>query len=488
MTDESTEEDNLIEVEVEQDLSFTAGRTSTDAFSGFNQHGIRENRNDSGDLQSVDVVYEAMQPGPPEDRNGVRITEDFLQSVADKEYSQQEPYMLGHSEKPLDEVGKMKQVWYSDTANKLMVMNRVFNTGAATHDEVISRLTHNPPTMTDGSVGLGSNYEAVVNGDEEPELVDGKIREFSTVPFPGGYDNGGVGLPSADFADAVLEMSEDGDELDEVYSDWSDAVNMTASQLDSWSDHPCADTASQDPAKVRKRNMRLLEKNKSDWTSDDVDDAKRTISFIERMRGQKPDSPAEGGKGTCPSEWAVSLLNWAYNPFDGMPDGTPDPEESSSNVETITFDSHMEEKSKVYSMWEEMTNMTEEQMEMWEDHPCSDEGVDVSEEHRDNFMMLMGQPVDGWGMEEMQIANRVVAYISDSMDQDPDNPMNGGPGTCPSRWAVNLLNRGVNPFDSFPSGNPEFSDAVEVINFDDEAHVNSSSENPDLATTKTIKF
>jgi hypothetical protein len=112
----------------------------------------------------------------------------------------------------------------------------------------------------------------------------------------------------------------------------------------------------------------------------------------------------------------------------------------------------------------------------------------VSEQHRDNFMMLMGQPVESWEMEAVQIANREVDYISEAMEMEPDDPESGGPGTCPSRWAVNLLNRGVNPFDSFPSGNPQFDHTVEVINFDDEAHDGSTSENSDLATTTTIKF
>jgi hypothetical protein len=207
-------------------LSFTAGRTDPQSLDGFNEHGVRENKNESGELTSVDVVYEAMQPGPPENRNGVRITEEFLRTVAGKDYSQQEPYMLGHSEKPLDEVGKMRDVWFSGVANKLMVMNRVFNTGAATHDEVISRLTHTPPTMTDGSVGLGNNYQAIINDDDEPELVDGKIREFSTVPFPGGYDDGGVGLPSSDFAESVLEMAEDDEEPDGDFDSEDNPVSV----------------------------------------------------------------------------------------------------------------------------------------------------------------------------------------------------------------------------------------------------------------------
>jgi len=111
------------------------------------------------------------------------------------------------------------------------------------------------------------------------------------------------------------------DEVDEVYSEWSDHVNMTASELEEWSNHPCAEEASVDTDAVIDRNMHLLETNKSDWGADEVEDAKRTISFISRMSDEanEPDDPRDGPHG-CPSEWAISLLNWAHNPFDSIPE------------------------------------------------------------------------------------------------------------------------------------------------------------------------
>lgn len=230
---DTSEGDEVTSIEMDDQLEFTAGRALPESvdLDGFSEHGVRENRNDDGDLESVDIVYEAMEPGPPEERNGVRITDTFLRTVAQKDYSNSEPYMLGHSDRPLDEIGKVREVWFSDTAEKLMVMNRVFNTGASTHDEVISRMTHTPPTMTDGSVGFGDDYTAVVNANDEPELTDGKIREFSTVPFPGGYDEGGVGLPSSAFAEQVLEEAEsqfdDGEQGDKSPENSASAVTET---------------------------------------------------------------------------------------------------------------------------------------------------------------------------------------------------------------------------------------------------------------------
>ncbi|MFB6188195.1 MAG: hypothetical protein ABEI86_15205 [Halobacteriaceae archaeon] len=216
-------------VDSDAHLEFSAGRYEDQPIDleGFNEYGVRENRDENDDLRSVDVVYEAMEPGDPDDRNGVRITEEFLREVASKDYTGQEPYMLGHSDQPLDEVGKIRKVWFSEEVGKLMLMNRVFNTGAPTHEEVVKRLTYDPPTMTDGSVGLGNQYEAVINERGEPELVDGTIREFSTVPFPGGYDNGGLGLPNAAFAEQLMEGAEVDDGENEEESPENSAFSVT---------------------------------------------------------------------------------------------------------------------------------------------------------------------------------------------------------------------------------------------------------------------
>ena len=112
------------------------------------------------------------------------------------------------------------------------------------------------------------------------------------------------------------------DELDEVYSEFTNAVNMSYSQLEKWSEHPCSDTASVDKQAVVKRNLRLLNKNKSEWTTKDIGDAKRTVSFIERMKGAMGENPSDGKtveedgqEYDCPSKAVVSLRNWAHDPL-----------------------------------------------------------------------------------------------------------------------------------------------------------------------------
>jgi hypothetical protein len=213
---------------IDEELAFSAsfGNPEPDALAdGFSQYGVRENRDDDGNLGSVDVNYEAMEPGEPDDRNGVRITEGFLKKVGSKDYSGSEPYMLDHERATLSKAGHVRKVWFSEEAGKLMVQARIPNTGARTHEELIKRFTYEPPTVTNGSVGFGDSYEAVRNDAGEPELVDGTLQEFSTTPFPGGYDDGGLRAAFAESAVEAAESIEFDDESDDAPSSEGDSEN-----------------------------------------------------------------------------------------------------------------------------------------------------------------------------------------------------------------------------------------------------------------------
>jgi hypothetical protein len=195
----------------DEDINFSHSEFEDRLGTGFNEHGVRENYDDGGSLSSVDVIFEAMEPGPPERRNGVRITEDFLDNVAGKEYSPNPPHLKDHnSQDTFARIGEVRDAWFSERLGKLMLMTRTPNIeGSTNHQEAIARYTHDPPEIRDGSLGFGSNYTAIRNDDGEPEMKDGKFREFSTVNFPGGYDEGGVNTA---FADAIEEAAEQFDD------------------------------------------------------------------------------------------------------------------------------------------------------------------------------------------------------------------------------------------------------------------------------------
>ena len=73
----------------------------------------------------------------------------------------------------------------------------------------------------------------------------------------------------------LTDLLEADDELDSVYAAWRKAVNMSASELQAWSNDPCSRKASLDPAAVIKRNLNLLNTPKDQWGPKEVADAKR---------------------------------------------------------------------------------------------------------------------------------------------------------------------------------------------------------------------
>lgn len=191
-----------------------------------------------------------------------------------------------------------------------------------------------------------------------------------------------------------VELQEDSDRgKDEVYSEWNDAVNMSASDLQKWSRNPCSRQASKDPVAVIKRNLRLLDKNKEDWTSNDVEDAERTISFINRMSSEemRPDSPREGPHG-CPSEWAISLLNWAYNPFDSIPTPDEQVQEKLDPVEQVDLSEMMRDSGPQGYEFEPVPNQVLYSERSDAMDRAKDLGLDGVHEHEfgsDNVVMYM---------------------------------------------------------------------------------------------------
>jgi len=98
--------------------------------------------------------------------------------------------------------------------------------------------------------------------------------------------------------------------VDEVYGKYHKTVNMSYSELESWSKTECSKKASLDRSPIN-RNLHLLSKKKSEWGASEVKSANRTISFVSRMKGAEQGKPVSEG---CPSKRDISLKNWAYNP------------------------------------------------------------------------------------------------------------------------------------------------------------------------------
>jgi hypothetical protein len=159
---------------------------------GFNEYGVREHEDGS-----IDVIFAAMEPGMRHEGTPfeVEITSEFLQKVASKSYPERLPLQFDHSKSQRANVGWVygDKVRFSD--GFLRVMAHVPATGSQIREDTIADFTHDPPAITDGSIGLDPRSievnEAPNRGDPA-EFTDAVLKEFSLTPFPAGYDNGGL--------------------------------------------------------------------------------------------------------------------------------------------------------------------------------------------------------------------------------------------------------------------------------------------------------
>ena len=108
----------------------------------------------------------------------------------------------------------------------------------------------------------------------------------------------------------TLPVNYNNDVIDEVFTKYKAAVNMSFSELERWAANECSREASVDRKPIN-RNLRLLSKNKAEWTLNDVEEANKTIAFIARMiEVEEGEQVSED----CPySKKYISLKNWAYD-------------------------------------------------------------------------------------------------------------------------------------------------------------------------------
>lgn len=293
------------------DIDFSVDLTSPDAqalAAGFNEYGVK----DTDDR--VEFVFEAMQPGM---RNGVKITEEFLKTVADN-FENEQPAQVDHDRSMFANAGRVTDMWFSDGA--LRLQGYVPKTGAQTHQEFVNRFNFDPPQVQNGSVGFGMAYELSEDEQGNPMLVDGEMQEFSFLPFPGGYDEETGGL-KAQFEEARKQYAEQN--MSEVYEMWDSLTNMTEEEMDMWEDHPCSDKGVDDGEDMRDNFYMLSGQPMEGWGQEEMAIANAAIDFMVTETEKDPDDPESGGPGSCPSRWTVNLLNRGHNPLDDFPSGNP---------------------------------------------------------------------------------------------------------------------------------------------------------------------
>ncbi len=110
-------------------------------------------------------------------------------------------------------------------------------------------------------------------------------------------------------------MSSD-NRLDEVWPEWKEAVNMTASELEKWLDTDESRNVGQKDDGGEsvghasgRRIIELLHTKKSDLSESDVDHMRKVVGYVHRHLAQKPSSDVEHSK------WRYSLMNWGHDPL-----------------------------------------------------------------------------------------------------------------------------------------------------------------------------
>lgn len=102
-----------------------------------------------------------------------------------------------------------------------------------------------------------------------------------------------------------------------VIDEFKEAVNMTPKQLESWLKTEESKAVGQkdddDDESIGhasgRRIIELLEKNKSDYTDDDLAHMKKVVSYVHRHSAQRPSGDVED------TRWRYSLMNWGHDPL-----------------------------------------------------------------------------------------------------------------------------------------------------------------------------
>ena len=104
------------------------------------------------------------------------------------------------------------------------------------------------------------------------------------------------------------------DDRQQIIDEFEDSVNMTRKELEGWLGTDESKSVGQGEGESKghesgRRIVKLLEKNKSDYTDDDVDHMKRVNAYVKRHLGQGPKGDVEN------SNWRYSLMNWGHDPL-----------------------------------------------------------------------------------------------------------------------------------------------------------------------------
>jgi Protein of unknown function (DUF3140) len=103
---------------------------------------------------------------------------------------------------------------------------------------------------------------------------------------------------------------------EQVVREFDEAVNMTRKELEEWLQTDESKSVGQSDGggeskghESGRKILQILDKNKTDYSSDDIDHMRRVVSYVHRHESQKPSGDVKD------SNWRYSLLNWGHDPL-----------------------------------------------------------------------------------------------------------------------------------------------------------------------------
>ena len=106
-------------------------------------------------------------------------------------------------------------------------------------------------------------------------------------------------------------------DVDEVWDDWREAVNMTPAQLEKWLDSEESQEVGQkgdgDESTGHRSGRRivdLLRTKKNDLSDGDVAHMRKVVGYVHRHLAQRPTND-----DVETSRWRYSLMNWGHDPL-----------------------------------------------------------------------------------------------------------------------------------------------------------------------------
>jgi Protein of unknown function (DUF3140) len=106
------------------------------------------------------------------------------------------------------------------------------------------------------------------------------------------------------------------DDRQRIIEEFDEAVNMTPKELEEWLETNESKSVGQSDGgreskghESGRKILQILDKNKTDYSSDDIDHMRRVVSYVHRHESQKPEGEVKD------SNWRYSLLNWGHDPL-----------------------------------------------------------------------------------------------------------------------------------------------------------------------------